>query len=61
MTRLLPLVVLLAFGFSAAPSPTARLVVLNKEDATLVTVDPATSSSCQALCPLPFARHARPR
>jgi YVTN family beta-propeller protein len=43
MTPLLPLVLLLAFGFSAAAQgPTARLVVLNKEDATLVTVDPAT-------------------
>jgi YVTN family beta-propeller protein len=45
MPRLLPplaLVVLLAPGPSSAQPPGPRLVVLNKEDATLVTVDPAT-------------------
>lgn len=45
MKRLLPLVLLFAAIVSSAPraqGPGPRLVVLNKEDATLVTVDPAT-------------------
>jgi YVTN family beta-propeller protein len=43
MPRLLPLLLLLAVGPAAAgQNPGPRLVVLNKEDATLVTVDPAT-------------------
>jgi YVTN family beta-propeller protein len=45
MTRLLPLLsVLLSLAGSAAAQPPggARLLVLNKEDATLVTVDPDT-------------------
>ena len=43
MTRLLALAVLVTFTLSAAPAAqTGRLVVLNKEDATLVTVDPST-------------------
>jgi len=45
MPRLLPslaLLVLLAPTTWSAQSPGPRLVVLNKEDATLVTVDPAT-------------------
>ena len=45
MKRVLPLVLLFAATLSSAPraqGPGPRLVVLNKEDATLVTVDPAT-------------------
>lgn len=42
MTRLLPLLLLVVMAPASAQTPTARLVVLNKEDATLVTVDPAT-------------------
>lgn len=46
MTRLLPvLLVLLSLARSAgAQAPGPRLVVLNKEDATLVTVDPASGT-----------------
>lgn len=43
MPRLLPLLVLLSLAAPAgAQAPGPRLVVLNKEDATLVTVDPAS-------------------
>lgn len=43
MPSLLPLLLLLAAGpSSGGQGPGPRLVVLNKEDATLVTVDPAT-------------------
>jgi len=44
MTRLLAAAVLVTTALSAAPAAQSggRLVVLNKEDATLVTVDPST-------------------
>ena len=44
MPRLLPVLALTALAHSsvAAQAPGPRLVVLNKEDATLVTVDPAS-------------------
>jgi YVTN family beta-propeller protein len=43
MTRALPLLILMLTSLpAAAQAPSPRLVVLNKEDATLVTVDPAT-------------------
>ena len=41
MMRLLPILLLALAGLSAQ-GPGPRLIVLNKEDATLVTVDPAT-------------------
>jgi YVTN family beta-propeller protein len=42
MPRLLPLLILFVLGPpAAAQGPGTRLIVLNKEDATLVTVDPA--------------------
>jgi YVTN family beta-propeller protein len=43
MPRVLPLLLVLVLGASsAAQAQGPRLIVLNKEDATLVTVDPAT-------------------
>ena len=42
MTRLLPLLLLLSLWAAPLEAQGPRLVVLNKEDATLVTVDPAT-------------------
>jgi DNA-binding beta-propeller fold protein YncE len=42
MKRLLPLALLVTVLSSTAAAQGPRLVVLNKEDATLVTVDPAS-------------------
>src|SRR5262245_19768832 len=43
MMRLLPLLLVLTLGApAAAQGPGAKLIVLNKEDGTMVTVDPAT-------------------